>query len=217
MSNTADKVEQQAWNGIKERPILFCLSERRFRVAASRIGVSVDAYVDALNSGRKICGGCLQALPRDASHFGTESKAFDGLRSRCHSCVSRAKKDHYRRTRPQQREQQLRYQRENRERLYAYNAKWQRDRNAKLRAELIAAYGGKCSCCGESEPIFLDLDHVHNNGNEHRREVGNNTQVMLDLQRKGWPKGDYQLLCCNCNQGKARNGGICPHHTKNQS
>ena len=31
------------------------------------------------------------------------------------------------------------------------------------------------------------------------------------------PTGDYQLLCCNCNQGKARNGGVCPHHAKNQS
>lgn len=199
-----------------ERPILFSAGERRFKAAAARIKVDVHDYVAALNMGMKICGGCLRTLPRDSSNFGKSSKHFDGLRSKCRRCVSLVKKDHYERTRPQQRARQAIYQKENRDRLYAYNAKWQRERNARLRAELIDAYGRVCACCGESEPIFLDLDHVHNNGNAHRREVGNNTQVMLELQRLGWPTGDYQLLCCNCNQGKARNGGVCPHHAKNR-
>src|SRR6266567_4357200 len=35
---------------------------------------------------------------------------------------------------------------------------------AKLRREVLAAYGGKCVCCGESHPEFLAIDHVNNDG-----------------------------------------------------
>ena len=185
------------------------------RAVSSRLGISPEFYASELNAGRKPCGGCGNSLPRNAEHFGTDSKTFDGMRSQCRECVSKTKKIHYQRTRPRQRDKQLRYQRENRERLYAYNAAWSRRRNAELRAELLVAYGGACACCGEGEALFLDLDHVNNDGAAHRREVGNNTQVMLQLKAQGWPKGRVQLLCCNCNQGKARNGGVCPH-VKNQ-
>jgi hypothetical protein len=196
---------------VSERGILF--SERAIKAAATRMGVDLDVYRTALQQGAKVCGGCKKAKPRTAEHFSVQKRG-DGLRSKCRECEAAVEKAHYWRTHTQQREQQLAYQRANRDRLYAYNAKWQRTRNKALRAELIAAYGGACACCGEREPNFLDLDHVHNNGAEHRREVGNNTQVMLALKRAGWPKDDYQLLCCNCNQGKARNGGVCPHAKK---
>lgn len=196
---------------MKERPILFRADLRWLRVAAARIKVSPEAYAAALNQGRKFCGGCGMQKPRDADNFGYDSKTFDGLRSRCRPCVSKTKISHYERTRPEQRARQLVYQRANRERLYAYNAKWSRERNAALRAEMLAAYGAACACCGERQRLFLDLDHVENDGAEHRREVGNNTQVMVQLRAQGWPRGRFQLLCCNCNQGKARNGGVCPH------
>jgi hypothetical protein len=194
-----------------ERPILFSETTRWIRVAARRIGVSPQSYCAALNRGHKVCGGCMRDLPRDAAHFGNDRKTFDQLRSRCRECVSAQKKDHYERTRTEQRPRRLAYQRNNRERLYAYNAKWQRERHATLRAEMLAAYGAKCACCGESEPVFLELDHVNNDGAAHRREMGNCDQVMLSLRARGWPRDGFQILCCNCNQGKARNGGICPH------
>ena len=44
-----------------------------------------------------------------------------------------------------------------------------KDYRAALRAEFIAAYGGKCACCGEAEPKFLELDHVFGGGEVHRR------------------------------------------------
>lgn len=201
---------------VKERPILFSADLRWVRAASARIGVPAEEYAAALNDGRKFCGGCGEAKPRDAEHFGRDSKTFDRLRSRCRQCVVKAKRAHYDRTRPEQRARQLTYQRTNRDKLYAYNAKWQRERNVALRAELLEAYGSACACCGERQPLFLDLDHVDNDGAAHRREVGNNTQVALQLRSQGWPRGRYQLLCCNCNQGKARNGGVCPHHAKNR-
>jgi hypothetical protein len=201
-----------------EHPILFSGEERWVKCAASRIGVTAKDYIDALNTGKKICGGCKLAVPRDEQHFGRCSKTFDRFQSRCRVCIAAQKKEHYARTKPQQRARQLRYQQENRPRLYEYNARWQRDRNAKLRAEMIEAYGAKCACCGESEPLFLDLDHIHNDGADHRREFGRDRIAILQsLREQGWPRDNVQLLCCNCNQGKARNGGICPHHTKNLS
>lgn len=197
---------------MKERPILFDANTRWVKVAASRLGVNPELYASELNSGRKICGGCRQSLPRGSSHFGKDSKTFDGMKSRCRECVSKVKKDYYKRNRKRVRKNQLRYQESNRERLYAYNAKWQRDRNAALKQEVIEAYGGKCSCCGEDEKAFLELDHIYNDGAAERRRHGNHVQEWLFLKEHGWPNDRHQLLCANCNKGKHLNGGVCPHN-----
>lgn len=135
-------------------------------------------------------------------------------REKNREAINARKRKAYRSDPTKVRVRQQAYQEANREKLYAYNAGWQRRRNKVLRAEMLAAYGSACACCGEAETVFLDLDHVHNDGAAHRREAGNSTQVMLHLRRRGWPKGDFQLLCCNCNQGKARNGGVCPHEAR---
>lgn len=90
------------------------------------------------------------------------------------------------------------------------------DRNAeyrkRVRAEMIAAYGGKCACCGETEPQFLALDHVHGNGSVERRELGilGGHRIAAHLKRLGYPQEDYQLLCHNCNCAKGWYGA-CPH------
>ena len=86
-----------------------------------------------------------------------------------------------------------------------------RARRLALRAEMLAAYGNCCSCCGESEEAFLTLDHVDRDGADHRRRLGTNFAVWQELKRKGWPKRGYTLLCYNCNCGRERNGGVCPH------
>lgn len=80
--------------------------------------------------------------------------------------------------------------------------------SAKLRAEVLAAYGGRCVCCGESTPEFLAVDHVYNDGVIHRRSV--NGAVYVDLRRRGFPRDGFQLLCHNCNMAKQFYGG-CPH------
>lgn len=85
----------------------------------------------------------------------------------------------------------------------------------KIKLEIISAYGGKCSCCGESNPFFLQIDHKNDNGYLERNGRGNNKvtgyQFYLSLRRLNFPSEDYQLLCANCNIGKELNGGICPH------
>jgi len=84
-------------------------------------------------------------------------------------------------------------------------------RNAKI--QVIEHYGGKCSCCGESTYEFLTVDHVNNDGKEHRTSdpfsKGNN--LYKTLIRKNFEVGyELQLLCWNCNEAK-NYYGICPH------
>lgn len=81
----------------------------------------------------------------------------------------------------------------------------------RLRHEAILAYGGyRCACCGEEEPLFLTLDHVNNDGSKQRRRFGSGSRFYLRLRRNGYPPG-CQVLCYNCNCGRHRNGGVCPH------
>jgi len=88
---------------------------------------------------------------------------------------------------------------------YLALAKKSRD---KLRNEVLKAYGSKCACCGEIQPEFLAVDHINNDGAEHRRTVG--TGLYQWLRKNGFPKEVFQLLCHNCNFAKAKYG-VCPH------
>lgn len=86
-----------------------------------------------------------------------------------------------------------------------------RKRNAELRQQVYDRYGGKCVCCGESNPLFLTMDHVENNGNQMRKvHGGSSSGIYRWIIKNDYPK-DFQILCMNCNFAKARNGGICPH------
>jgi hypothetical protein len=89
---------------------------------------------------------------------------------------------------------------------------WSAEETRRLRNQTIDAYGGKCSCCGESLKDFLTLDHPKNDGAAHRKETkcGTGTTFYRWLRKRGYPK-DFVCLCWNCNCGKRLNGGSCPH------
>ena len=108
---------------------------------------------------------------------------------------------------PCNRKYQLEHFRKHRDRY----CQTQRERNARYRAEMIAAYGGRCMCCGESEETFLTVDHVNNDGHRYRGQtVRGGTGLCNWLRKFGYPKDGFQLLCWNCNAGKALRGA-CPH------
>lgn len=88
----------------------------------------------------------------------------------------------------------------------ACNARWER---IKLRLEIIGAYGAKCQCCGETNVMFLTLDHIYNDGNLERQTLACH-QIYAKLRREGFPKENHQLLCFNCNMAKAIYSK-CPH------
>jgi len=85
----------------------------------------------------------------------------------------------------------------------------------KIKDEVFAAYGGyKCVCCGETESIFLVIDHIHGGGNKERRKVGTKGGAgqYSKIKKEGFPRKKYQVLCHNCNFAKSN--GRCPHARK---
>lgn len=81
---------------------------------------------------------------------------------------------------------------------------------ASLRKSVLQAYGGKCTCCNETHPAFLVVDHIPGGGRAHLRELGGSGAFLLYrwLSKNNYPQG-FQILCHNCNFAKS-NGG-CPH------
>lgn len=82
--------------------------------------------------------------------------------------------------------------------------------NKRIRIEVINEYGGRCVCCSVDETKFLSIDHVDNDGAAHRQKVGSGAAVYRWLKKHGCPKDKFQLLCHNCNHGKAYLSA-CPH------
>lgn len=79
----------------------------------------------------------------------------------------------------------------------------------KSRDEILEAYGGACACCEESERGFLAIDHIHGGGNKQYRELGGGGFYAW-IKRNNYPPS-LRLLCHNCNFGREKNGGVCPH------
>lgn len=138
----------------------------------------------------RVCDGCMEE-----KHI----SKFSGNHGICHSCRYKAGSE------------------------YAKQAA--KARHHRLKALVFAAYGEKCACCGEHRKSMLCLDHINNDGAEHRRSLTikwtgawvnkniSGTNVYADVVKRGFPK-DFQILCCNCNMSKARNGGICEHRSE---
>lgn len=80
----------------------------------------------------------------------------------------------------------------------------------KLKLEVIAGYGGSCTCCGETHPDFLSLQHIEGGGRVHRKLRGT-YGAYRDVVRAGFPCL-YTILCMNCNHARRYNRA-CPHKT----
>ena len=96
---------------------------------------------------------------------------------------------------------------------YGESKKSYRDGTIQL---VIEHYGGICNCCGESNPLFLTIDHINGGGNKHRLSISKSDkpvggQVIYYWIIKNDFPSDFQILCFNCNLGKTRNKGVCPH------
>lgn len=106
------------------------------------------------------------------------------------------------------------WNRANKEYMFLKSREWREG----LKREVYKHYGDICNCCGESDHMFLTLDHINNDGYKERRRVepggvrGRKIagQMYKHIIESGFPD-DLQLLCYNCNCGKQRNFGVCPH------
>lgn len=136
----------------------------------------------------KRCPDCGASKPIDA--FGVARSKRDGRFSYCVDC---------RRARNNVRSAAMRE--ELRER--------QRDRRAYVRLYVLFEYGGRCECCGETEPKLLAIDHINGGGKHHRNNSDVGRHVAAWLARNGFPDG-FRVLCHNCNFARGIFGG-CPH------
>jgi hypothetical protein len=92
----------------------------------------------------------------------------------------------------------------NKERISTNVRNYGRVFRAEAKVEVLSHYGkdGKLQCCWPEccviDPDMLSLDHLDNNGAEHRRNNGNASGAILyrQLIREGFTEG-YQTLCLN--------------------
>lgn len=170
---------------------------------------------------KKVCTGCGHSFPPTTKHFYPNRTKAVGLTPKCRECAKQTRRIWSKNNRAKANEAVTRWRRENPEsakainsRAYAKRPIEDRRRRAKatrekLKSEILQAYGGPiCVCCGEDEPLFLTLDHINGGGRQER--LAAKGKLWAKLRKLGFPPG-YQVLCFNCNCGRARNGGVCPH------
>jgi hypothetical protein len=92
------------------------------------------------------------------------------------------------------------------------NRKSGRDYIRRLKLEIIAGYGGKCECCGDTNWQFLTVDHINGDGARHRK-TERQRNFYIRLRSEGFPRGEYRLLCMNCNFSYGMYGS-CPHSSE---
>lgn len=83
----------------------------------------------------------------------------------------------------------------NREKARAYNEN--------LKEKVFGHYGKMCCLCGFSNIAALTIDHVNNDGAEHRRQLkgsrqGGGMMTYRWLIKNDFPAG-FRTLCQNCN------------------
>lgn len=172
-----------------------------------------------MESPSKSCSKCHQEKPMEQFHKGSAS---GGRQSWCKKCATKLMLVWRQKNRERSNELSRRSAQKHRVKRNAYHKRFYRaNRESQLqnrreylnvlKAEAYIAYGGYvCACCGETERAFLTLDHINNDGNEHRKIVGRGDLIYRWLKVNGYPP-IVQVLCMNCNFGKRMNGGICPH------
>lgn len=78
-----------------------------------------------------------------------------------------------------------------------------------VRLAVLTHYSGgksKCACCGEENIEFLQLDHINNDGAEHRKST---SHLYSWIIKNNFPEG-FRILCANCNFSRGAYG-YCPH------
>ena len=101
---------------------------------------------------------------------------------------------------------------------YKYRKKqMDRKRNMNLKTDVLSHYCKediRCCCCGETNIVFLSLDHENNDGKQQRKKLTNDNKMHFYywLKKNNYPQNlGLRTQCYNCNMGRSRNGGICPH------
>ena len=99
--------------------------------------------------------------------------------------------------------QNKRYYLKHKEKAYMnYHNIYRKEYRNQFKARVLTHYGnGKLACviCGESRLACLSIDHINNNGYQHRKEIraeGGGNRFYEWLEKNNYPAG-YQTLCMN--------------------
>jgi hypothetical protein len=76
-----------------------------------------------------------------------------------------------------------------------------RKRHQFIKELAIRDLGGKCAECGESNMVYLCVDHVNNDGSE-KRKSGEHNSIYSRINLKLVQLDELQILCWNCNASK---------------
>lgn len=131
--------------------------------------------------------------------------------NRCEGCRDR------RRSYEREHQQEInirkrKWEAENRDKVIIQKRESGRRANARLKNEIIEAYGGKCVCCGETTTEFMTIDHAYGRANDQEpRRTGKD--LYRWLKKMGFPQDGFQLMCFNCNSARGFLGR-CPHEGK---
>lgn len=167
------------------------------------------------------CKKCAETKPVEQFELLNKEKGY--RRGICDSCRADYKREANERSKAELVQYRRQYHNRNRDKIIAKVNDWvkanpdRRRKNAlayyyRLQDQAIMAYGGyQCTWCGITEPLVLCIDHVDNNGRDHRKEIGSlgGHKLYKWLKDKDYPDG-FQVLCMNCNHAKYRNGGTLP-------
>jgi hypothetical protein len=158
----------------------------------------------------KKCVRCHQTKDISAFHKPPKSgiirpRVNPRVRPYCKDCENERNRFHYAKTKD--------YREKNKEELRVKFKKWRKE----LVVETISHYSNetmKCACCGEDYIDFLTIDHINNDGAKQRRELKlvGGWRFYYWLKLHNFPDDlGLQVLCANCQLGKERNNGVCPH------
>jgi len=150
----------------------------------------------------KTCTKCLRSLP--LGEFTKVWKDREALQPSCKAC-NRAYQREWNRRNKDRRNARLRAR-------YKVQSAAMREPSRryrqKLRRAVLEAYGGICTCCGETHHEFLTIDHPNNDGAAHRKTL-KGLSIYKWLKDENYPDG-FRVLCWNCNCSRG-NYGYCPH------
>lgn len=126
----------------------------------------------------KICPTCKEN--KDISHWDKNKARYDGVHSRCKICRRKCEKE--------------------------YNIK-RRLSHKFTKKEIIIDHYTKCKrcciLCGYNDIRALQVDHINNDGEEHRKIIPGK-HLYPWIIKNNFPK-DLQILCANCNNIKRAN------------
>ena len=135
----------------------------------------------------RLCKKCQQTLPLNSENFHKSGETYHTMCKMCRRKQSNASYAGISET------------------LRQTRFKADKKRNGALRLKTLTHYCDGlpyCQCCGEKELVFLTLDHINNDGNEHRTTIGvGGLHLYRWAEKNNYPR-TLQVLCRNCNWAK---------------